>query len=153
MEENTLTPQIAMAGGAFVLLIGGLLQTWGIRMALRQRRAAKEHARTTGTVVENKITEGMDNSTFYCPVVEFTVAGGGTVRVQCLGNTQILYPVGTPVPVLYQPERPEEAGIVGEGTLGIVLVNAFAACVTALGLLMFVIGLVGWWAGGFPASR
>jgi len=142
-----------MAGGALVLLIGGVLLTWGIRMALRQRRAAKEHTRATGTVVENKITEGMDNSTFYCPIVEFTVAGGQTVRVQCLGNTRILYPVGTPVPVLYHPERPYEAGIVGEGTFGLVLVNAFAVCITALGLLMLVIGLVGRWAGGFPASR
>jgi hypothetical protein len=153
MEENTLTPEIAMVAGGVVLLIGGILLAWGLRMARRQRRAAKTHARTTGTVLENKMTEGMENSTFYCPIVEFTSASGQKVRVQCLGNTQIVYPVGTSVPILYDPERPEQAGIVGEGSLGIVLVNAFAVGVTLLGLLIFAFGLIGLVAGGFPSSR
>jgi hypothetical protein len=61
--------------------------------------------------------------------------------------------VGTSVPILYDPERPEKAGIVGEGTLGVLLVNAFAAGVTLLGLLIIAFGLIGRWAGGFPSSR
>ena len=152
MESNA-TPEIAMAAGAILLLIGIGFLTWGIRLILRQRRVSKEHARATGTVVEITLVEGMDNSIFHCPIVEFTAAEQ-KLRLQCLGSTQDRHPVGSSVPILYNPARPSEAEIVGEGSMGVVILIALAAFPIGLGLVFLVIGLYGRWAGGFqPLSQ
>lgn len=150
--DSTATPAIFMVAGAVVLLIGVCLLTWARRMVGRQRREAEVHTRTTGTVVELKAAEDMDHSTLYSPVIEFTASGGRTFRVECLGQTQINYPLGRSVTVHYDPEKPEKAGIVGEEKLGTALVTAFALGVAALGLLIVVIGIIVRWTGGLAPS-
>jgi len=147
--QSDATPELAIAAGIFLLLIGIGLGTWGMRLILRQRRSNREHARATGTVVEITLVEGMDNSTFYFPIVTFTTASHQQVRVQCFGSTQLQYPVGASVPILYNPDRPDEAEIAGGGTVGIVLLMTLALFPIALGLVFLVLGLFGKWSGGF----
>ena len=150
--DSTATPAIFMAAGAIVLLIGVCLLTWARRLVRRQRSEAEVHTRTTGTVVEINATEDFEHTTLYSPIIEFPTSGGRTFRVECLGQTQINYPLGTSVTVHYDPERPEKAGIVGEEKLGTALVTAFAIGVTALGLFIIVLGIIVRWTGGFAPS-
>ncbi len=90
----------------------------------------------------------MENSTLVHPIVEFVTTAGESLRVECTWSTQLKYPVGTRVPVYYNPDRPSEADIVGEGALGPLVLVLFAASTVALGLLMVVAGVL-----GFPPGR
>lgn len=150
--DSTATPAIFVVAGAVVLLSGVCLLTWARRMVRRQRREAEVHTRTTGTVVELKATEDFEHTTLYSPIIEFTTSGGRTLRVECLGQTRINYPLGTSVTVHYDPESPEKAGIVGEEKLGTALLTAFAIGVTALGVVIVVIGIIVRWTGGLAPS-
>lgn len=146
--SDTLTPRITFWAGAAVAFIGALLLTWGLRMVVGRRRRQRLAQHTTGTVVENRVTTDMENSTLVHPIVEFVTTAGESLRVECTWSTQLKYPVGTRVPVYYNPDRPSEADIVGEGALGPLVLVLFAASTVALGLLMVVAGVL-----GFPPGR
>jgi len=127
--QDTLTPKIAFWSGAAIVVIGALLLAWAIQMirTLKRRQRLEQH--TTGTVVENRVTTDTENSTFISPVVEFTTVSGQTLRVECTWSTQEKYPVGSRVPVHYDPDKPQEADI-------------------AFGLNLLLVGAI-----GFPAGQ
>lgn len=141
--SDTLTPRITLWAGAAIAFIGTLLLTWGLRMVAIRRSRQRLAQHTTGTVVENRVTTDMENSTLVYPIVEFVTTAGESLRVECTWSTQLKYPVGTRVPVYYNPDRPNEADIVGEGALGPLLLVLFAAGTLGLGLLMVVAGALG----------
>ena len=145
--QDTLTPRIVLWAGALTAALGTLLLSWAIRMVrLRQlRKRLAQH--TTGTVVDNRITTDVESSRLVYPIVEFTTTSGESFRVECAWSTQLKYPVGTRVPVYYDPARPHEADILGEGELGPLLLTGLAASIVALGLMLLVAGAL-----GFPPS-
>ena len=80
---------------------------------VRQFRRRKGSARAVGTVVglEKRVfTAG--SSGVYCPVVEFTPPGGGTVRFEsAFGTMPASNKAGDSVTVLYDPAAPEKAEV------------------------------------------
>lgn len=146
--QDQLTPRILLWAGACVATLGMAMLVWSFRSIHSRHRRQRGGQHTTGVVVENRITTDMENSTLVHPIVEFTTASGRTLRVECSWSTQVRHAVGSQVPVYYDPDRPEEAGIVGEGRLGPLLLTVFAAGVVVFGLLLLAAGAL-----GFPPSH
>jgi hypothetical protein len=141
--QDQLTPEIVFWAGACIALLGTAGAAWGLRTIWieRQRIAQGHHA--SGKVVENRVSTDTDNSTLFHPIVEFTTREGRSVRVECSWSTELKYTVGTAVPICYNPERPEDADIVGATRVGTILLVAFAAIVTGSGVLLLVAGALG----------
>ena len=146
------TPGIVLASGVFLLVAGGLMVAWAVRNLRRKRDRESGDAHATGTVVENRESVDIENSTLIHPIVEFTTAAGQTLRVELPWSTQVQHDVGTKVTVHYDAAHPEEAGVIGQGRLVLGLLVAFGASVMLFGLSFLALGIAGL-VFGFPPSN
>ena len=144
-------PGIALGSGVFIVVIGALLVAWGVRNLRRKRERESGDAHATGTVVENRKSVDVENSTLIHPIVEFTTAGGQTLRVELPWSTQVQYDVGAKVTVHYDAAHPEDAGVIGQGRLALGILVAFGAFTIFFGLSFVALGIVGL-VFGFPES-
>jgi hypothetical protein len=93
----------------FAKACGVMFLVFGLGWLGREIRFGWKAQPASGTIVEVKSRMSADGPEFY-PVVEFTTATGRGVRFEGLSTSPP--PVaGTPVEVLYDPDRPERARI------------------------------------------
>jgi hypothetical protein len=123
-------------GFAALGLLGGAVWTY-----LKQRRQTESRVATTGTVVElTSRSTASGRSSIICPVVEFTIPSGGTIRFTSeFGSRPAGHQVGQSVNVRYDPADPRQAEI--ESTLNtwlvplIMMFIGLIACCLAVGFL------------------
>ena len=98
----------------------------------------------TGTVVAHATTIDSDDTAIHHAIFEFTTTAGEIVRVQSSsGTTDFLKAaVGTKVPVSYDPQRPENARIVGSDVLPAIILCVLGAGFCAAGVLALVAGFL-----------
>jgi hypothetical protein len=95
----------------FFLAIGLILFTLALLLAWNTRQFRRAAAVAEGVVIENVWTSTTD-SWVYCPKIRFQTAAGRTVAfVSTTGSQPAAFQVGQSVRVLYDPERPDRAGI------------------------------------------
>jgi hypothetical protein len=136
---DPLTGRILVSTGVGCTVGGAALSAWGVRMLQSRRRREAAGRRTTGRVVENRTELDMENTRRVTPVVEFAAEDGVTRRVEGVWSSQEQFAVGAEVPVYYDPLRPQDSGIVGQGRLGPILLLALAAGVVGFGVLLLAV--------------
>lgn len=119
---------------AFALLGGAVLAFF------KQRRSMESRAAATGTVVELAKTQGR-RGYILCPVVEFTLSAGETIRFTSdFGSRPAGHQVGQQVNVRYDPSDPQKAEI--ESTMSAWLVPAILVFMGAIACCLSVVFLV-----------
>jgi hypothetical protein len=96
---------------SIVFSIGGFAGF--VATLIRQRRRRRGEARTTGKVVGlEKRVFNPGSAGVYCPVVEFSLPSGETVRFEsAFGTMPASNQPGDSVPVLYDPNAPAKAEV------------------------------------------
>lgn len=121
-------------------LLGGAV--WAF---FKQRRTMESRVAATGTVVDLVSTPSR-RSYILCPVVEFTVPSGETIRFTSdFGSRPASHQVGQSVNVRYDPVDPQKAEI--ESTMNswlipgiLVFMGAIACCLFVVFVAVFVLG-------------
>ncbi|HLH70045.1 MAG TPA: DUF3592 domain-containing protein [Candidatus Dormibacteraeota bacterium] len=109
-------------------LFGGGLTLFGLLQLLWQAGRDRGTVRTIGTVVEHELVGSRPH-----PVIRFETGEGRTVTFRSpAGGDPASCPVGTPVPVTYPRDEPEQALVYRPGASWII---PAVALVVGLGLL------------------
>jgi hypothetical protein len=117
-------------------LFGVLFLLVGLALFGREIRFGQSALSAPGTIIDVRVTENADGPN-YVPVVEFSPQDGRVVHFQ--GTSTSPAPVkGTPVKVLYDIEKPEQARIDS-----FVQRWLFPTIFTPVGLVLILIG-TGW---------
>jgi hypothetical protein len=134
---NEITPAVGIVAAAFCFLVGGWLLGWGFRKFLKARRAESAGVRVPGRVVEHTVRVDSENVKIHYPIVEFTTAAGKIVRVESSSGTSdfLKTPVGGNVLIDYDPQRPENAHIVGSEFLAVAILCFLGGGFCLFGLL------------------
>ncbi len=106
--------QISFAGACVMsvifLAVGSAMLFYACKFYARERAFLAHATHTQGTIVTFVQREGSHQSIDYSPVFTFADSTGQVRRVtSATSNGRPAYAVGATVPVLYDPERPEQA--------------------------------------------
>src|SRR5438132_13579972 len=115
------------------LTIGVLAVIWAVLAFRSQRRFLGTALRATG-VVQSLKAERMERSTVYFPVIRFTTAAGATVTAKSKTSGSSGYPIGKTLPVLYDPDHPENLEIDAFWPRWLIVIGATFLAVIALGI-------------------
>ncbi|MGW1507073.1 DUF3592 domain-containing protein [Streptomyces mirabilis] len=119
--------------GIGLAVLAGLVSLWaGAREARLQMRLSRYGLHTEGVVVDQEHRPGDDCST---PVIEFTDRQGRPVRFRPVATGLGLgMALGTHMPVVYLPERPESARVFTRKHRLSLIVGLFAGAMIFLGV-------------------
>jgi hypothetical protein len=130
--------------GAIFILVGAGFIWGGISMFTNDQRFAKIAVPGEGTILEinrSSSTSGDDTNkvTFY-PVVRFETPDGKNVEFIGAGSSQPGYTAGQTVPVLYNPNQPNEARIKTSvpGTILTLIFPIVGLIALLIGVLTFI---------------
>ncbi len=129
--------------GLVFFLIGLAVLASGIFSVLKIRRQIADSVKATGTVINFGRKTGKSGYV-YCPQVAFADANGNRIEFQSEFGTQPpSYTIGQQVRVVYQKSDSRQAEIDSLATLWLApgCMLAFAVVFTALGLVLFVLGI------------
>jgi len=115
------------------LTIGVLAVIWAVLAFRSERRFLSRAMRATG-VVQSLKAERMERSTVYFPVIRFTTAAGVTVTAKSKTSRSSGYPIGKALPVLYDPNHPENLEIDAFWSRWLIVIGATFLAVIALGI-------------------
>jgi len=115
------------------LTIGVLAVIWALLAFRSERRFLSTAMRATG-LVQSLIAERMERSTVYFPVIRFTTAAGVTVTAKSKTSRSSGYPIGKTLPVLYDPDHPEDLEIDAFWSRWLIVIGATFLAVIALGI-------------------
>ena len=111
-----------------------------------QQRKMQSRVPTNGTVVELAQRPG-NRSTIFCPVVEFTVPSGETIRFTSeFGSRPASHTVGQVVAVRYDPADPQKAEVESDMSLWLMPaivggMGAIACCLSVFFLIFYGVGV------------
>jgi hypothetical protein len=111
--------------GYFFMVPGVLLLGAALWLGFRAWSVHHSAARAQGTVTANRIEVDDDGASLYHPEVAFTTPDGERHRfISKVGQTPAGFTVGELVPVAYDPDLPESAGIdtIGQRYFGPIIV-------------------------------
>ncbi len=115
------------------IAIGVLAVVWAVLAFRSQRRFLITALRATG-VVQSLIAERMERSTVYFPVIRFTTAAGVTVTAKSKTSRSSGYPIGKTLPVLYDPNQPDNLEIDAFWSRWLMVIGASFLALVALGI-------------------
>ena len=115
------------------LTIGVLAVIWALLAFRSERRFLSTAMRATG-LVQSLIAERMERSTVYFPVIRFTTAAGVIVTAKSKTSRSSGYPIGKTLPVLYDPDHPEDLEIDAFWSRWLIVIGATFLAVIAHGI-------------------
>ena len=115
------------------LPLGVLAVVWAVLAYRSQRRFLSKALRAKG-VVQSLKAERMERSTVYFPVVTFTTAAGVTVTATSKSSKSAGYPIGQSLPILYDPDHPDNLEIDAFWSRWLVVIGAIFMAVVLLGV-------------------
>ena len=127
--------------GVVVTTLGAALATFGIAVALQERRRERSGRQVPGTIVD--LVEGSSAGfpRLRAAVFEFAGDDGRRVRRQSsVFKGKPTHVVGDAVTVWHDPADPDRSGIVGES-------SGIAPIAAGLGLVFTAVGIALVWAG------
>ena len=130
----------------FVLVFGGLgailLAIAGI-VYFREQTFLSSAEKATGTVTDFNLSSSDDGGNSYCPVIDFTTAGGEPVKYFAnVCSSPPSYEIGEEVEVVYDPQDIKHVQMNGFWSqyVGVVVLGA-------IGLPFFLLGIWGLFQG------
>ena len=114
---------------AVCLAVGVLAVVWAVLSYRSERRYLSKALRATG-VVQSVRAERMDRTTVYYPIIRFTTAAGVPVTAESKTSRSGGYPIGQTLPVIYDPDHPDNVEIDAFWSRWLIVIGAsFAALV------------------------
>jgi hypothetical protein len=131
------------ATGALLTMMGLLFAVVGLVFGRRNAGFNRRAVEVDGVVVGNR--EHFSTSTaihrrIQFPRVRYPTGDGQSLEADAPGGNEPL-PEGTPVPLLYDPEHPEEVSFTGRrGSGGVAKAVGVMGCLIALGGVAMIVG-------------
>lgn len=133
---RSLPPGVA---GPLFITAAALCLVWAVLAYRSERRYLSRAARATGVVESVTAEQGTRGGTSYFPVISFTTAAGAPVRARSRSSNN-RYRVGDSVPVLYDPNEPDDMQIDTLGSRWVMV--GFATGLAALFVLIGAVSIV-----------
>ena len=119
-------------------VIGLLLLLLGCWLSRRRRRWLLIEAEITQFLTKTERNDDGSTTTFYAP--EYTYSFGGKTYVESGSYSNVkLHSVGARVPLLIDPEHPEEFRVKNEEIIGILIICGILIVLLAAGIVLLIV--------------
>jgi hypothetical protein len=106
---------------------------WAVLAYRSERRYLSTALRTTA-VVQSLRAERMERSTVYFPIISFTTVAGVPVTTESKTSRTSGYPIGQTLPVIYDPDHPDNVEIDAFWSRWLIVIGASFAALVLFGI-------------------